>query len=118
VPTFVKIQMNSVSRKNIMSKIWIAKKIITGFILGVFILALAGTTNAMTKEELAREALIEKVNSHDKLLETLQKISWFGDMRLRYEIVDRASDNSTANDADGHLDTDRPRIRFRFGARA
>jgi hypothetical protein len=39
-------------------------------------------------------------------------------MRLRYEIVDRASDNSTANDADGHLDTDRARIRFRFGARA
>ena len=72
----------------------------------------------MTKEELAREALIERVNSHDKLLETLERISWFGDMRLRYEIVDRASDNSTANDADGHLDTDRPRIRFRFGARA
>ena len=81
-------------------------------------LALAGPTSAMTKQELQREALIEKVKSHDKLLETLQRISWFGDMRLRYEIVDRASDNSTANDADGHLDTDRARIRFRFGARA
>jgi hypothetical protein len=82
------------------------------------VLALAGATSAMTKQELQREALIEKVKSHDKLLETLQRISWFGDMRLRYEIVDRASDNSTANDADGHLDTDRARIRFRFGARA
>ena len=101
-----------------MSQSLIAKKIITGFILGIFVLAFAGTTSAMTKEELAREALIGKVHSHDKLLETLQRISWFGDMRLRYEIVDRASDNSTANDADGHLDTDRPRIRFRFGAKA
>ena len=101
-----------------MNQIGIAKKIITGFILGVLVLVLAGTTSAMTKEELAREALIERVNSHDKLLETLERISWFGDMRLRYEMVDRASDNSTANDADGHLDTDRPRIRFRFGARA
>jgi len=100
-----------------MNQIWIAKKIITGFIFGVLVLVLAGTTSAMTKEELAREALIERVNSHDKLLETLERISWFGDMRLRYEMVDRASDNSTANDADGHLDTDRPRIRFRFGAR-
>ena len=77
------MQINRVLRANTMNQIWIAKKIITGFILGVFILALAGTTNAMTKEELAREALIEKVNSHDKLLETLQRISWFGDMRLR-----------------------------------
>jgi len=101
-----------------MNQIRIAKKIITGFILGVLVLVLVGTTSAMTKEELAREALIERVNSHDKLLETLERISWFGDMRLRYEMVDRASDNSTANDADGHLDTDRPRIRFRFGARA
>jgi len=100
-----------------MNQIGTAKKIITGFILGVFVLVLAGTASAMTKEELAREALIERVNSHDKLLETLERISWFGDMRLRYEMVDRASDNSTANDADGHLDTDRPRIRFRFGAR-
>jgi len=101
-----------------MNQIGIAKKIITGFILGVFVLVLAETTSAMTKEELAREALIERVNSHDKLLETLERISWFGDMRLRYEMVDRASDNSTTNDADGHLDTERPRIRFRFGARA
>ncbi|MCL0044833.1 putative porin [Nitrospinaceae bacterium] len=101
-----------------MDQVWIAKKIITGFILGVFILALAGTASAMTKEDLARKALIERVNSHDKLLESLERISWFGGMRLRYERVDRASDNSTANDADGHLDTDRPRIRFRFGARA
>jgi len=101
-----------------MNQIWVAKKITTSFILGVFVLVLAGTASAMTKEELAREALIERVNSHDKLLETLERISWFGDMRLRYEMVDRASDNSTANDADGHLDTDRPRIRFRFGARA
>jgi len=101
-----------------MNQIGTAKKIITGFILGVLVLVLAGTTSAMTKEELAREALIERVNSHDKLLETLERISWFGDMRLRYEMVNRASDNSTANDADGHLDTDRPRIRFRFGARA
>ena len=101
-----------------MNQIGIAKKIITGFILGVFVLVLAGTASAMTKEELAREALIERVNSHDKLLETLERISWFGDMRLRYEMVDRASDNSTTNDADGHLDTERPRIRFRFGARA
>ena len=101
-----------------MNQIGTAKKIIIGFIFGVLVLVLAGTTSAMTKEELAREALIERVNSHDKLLETLERISWFGDMRLRYEMVDRASDNSTANDADGHLDTDRPRIRFRFGARA
>ncbi len=101
-----------------MNQIWVDKKSITGFILGVCVLALAGATSAMTKQELQREALIEKVKSHDKLLETLQRISWFGDMRLRYEIVDRASDNSTANDADGHLDTDRARIRFRFGARA
>ena len=101
-----------------MNQIGTAKKIITGFILGVLVLVLAGTTSAMTKEELAREALIERVNSHDKLLETLERISWFGDMRLRYEMVDRASDNSTANDADGHLDTDRLRLRFRFGARA
>ena len=101
-----------------MNQIWIGKTISTGFILGVLVLALAGTASPMTKEELAREALIERVNSHDKLLETLERISWFGDMRLRYEMVDRASDNSTANDADGHLDTDRPRIRFRFGARA
>ncbi len=101
-----------------MSQIWIAKKIITGFILATFAPVLAGTTSAVTKQELTREALINKVNSHDKLLETLQRVSWFGDMRLRYEIVDRASDNSTANDADGHLDTDRARIRFRFGARA
>ena len=101
-----------------MSQIWIAKKIITGFILATFVPVLAGTTSAVTKQELTREALIDKVNSHDKLLETLQRVSWFGDMRLRYEIVDRASDNSTTNDADGHLDTDRPRIRFRFGARA
>ena len=101
-----------------MNQIGIAKKIITGFILGVLVLVLGGTTSAMTKQELAREALIERVNSHDKLLETLERISWFGDMRLRYEMVDRASDNSTANDADGHLDTERPRIRFRFGARA
>ena len=101
-----------------MNQIWVDKKSITGFILGVCVLALAGPTSAMTKQELQREALIEKVKSHDKLLETLQRISWFGDMRLRYEIVDRASDNSTANDADGHLDTDRARIRFRFGARA
>ncbi len=101
-----------------MNQIWVNKKSITGFILGVCVLALAGATSAMTKQELQREALIEKVKSHDKLLETLQRISWFGDMRLRYEIVDRASDNSTANDADGHLDTDRARIRFRFGARA
>ena len=101
-----------------MNQIWVNKKSITGFILGVCVLALAGPTSAMTKQELQREALIEKVKSHDKLLETLQRISWFGDMRLRYEIVDRASDNSTANDADGHLDTDRARIRFRFGARA
>lgn len=101
-----------------MNQIWVDRKSITGFILGVCVLALAGATSAMTKQELQREALIEKVKSHDKLLETLQRISWFGDMRLRYEIVDRASDNSTANDADGHLDTDRARIRFRFGARA
>ena len=101
-----------------MNQIWVDRKSITGFILGVCVLALAGPTSAMTKQELQREALIEKVKSHDKLLETLQRISWFGDMRLRYEIVDRASDNSTANDADGHLDTDRARIRFRFGARA
>ena len=96
----------------------VAEKISTGFILGVFILALADMTSAMTMEELEREALIERVTSHDKLLETLQRISWFGDLRLRYEMVDRASDNSTANDADGHLDTERPRIRFRFGAKA
>jgi len=101
-----------------MNQIWVDKKSITGFILGLCVLALAGATSAMTKQELQREALIEKVKSHDKLLETLQRISWFGDMRLRYEVVDRASDNSTANDADGHLDTDRARIRFRFGARA
>ena len=101
-----------------MNQIWIAKKIITGFILAIFVLILAGTTSAVTKQELTREALIDKVNSHDKLLKTLQRVSWFGDMRLRYEIVDRASDNSTANDADGHLDTDRARIRFRFGASA
>jgi len=101
-----------------MNQIGIVKKNITSFILGVFLLALAGTTSAMTKKELAREALVERVNSHDKLLETLERINWFGDMRLRYEMVDRASDNSTANDADGHLDTDRPRIRFRFGAMA
>ena len=101
-----------------MNQSWIAKKIITCFILGVFLILLAGIASAMTKEELARLALIERVNSHDKLLETLQRISWFGDMRLRYEIVDRASDNSTANDSDGHLDTERPRIRFRFGAKA
>ena len=101
-----------------MSQIWIAKKIITGFILATFVPVLAGTTSAVTKQELTREALIDKVNSHDKLLKTLQRVSWFGDMRLRYEIVDRASDNSTANDADGHLDTERPRIRFRFGAKA
>jgi len=100
-----------------MNQIGIAKKIITGFIFGVLVLVLVGTTSAMAKEELAREALIERVNSHDKLLETLERISWFGDMRLRYEMVDRASDNSTANDADGHLDTDRSRLRFRFGAR-
>ena len=100
-----------------MNQIWVDKKSITGFILGVCVLALAGATSAMTKQELQLEALIEKVKSHDKLLETLQRISWFGDMRLRYEIVYRASDNSTANDADGHLDTDRPRIRFRFGVR-
>ena len=101
-----------------MNQIWIAKKIITGFILAIFVLSLAGTTSAVTKQELTREALIDKVNSHDKLLETLQRVSWFGDMRLRYEIVDRASDNSTTNDADGHLDTDRAKIRFRFGAKA
>jgi len=101
-----------------MNQIWIAKKLIAGFIFGIFVLVLAGTTRAMSNEDLSREALIEKVNSHDKLLETLQRISWFGDMRLRYEMVDRANDNSTANDADGHLDTDRPRIRFRFGAKA
>ncbi|MCH2390166.1 MAG: putative porin, partial [Nitrospinales bacterium] len=77
-----------------MNQSWIAKKIFTGFILGVFVLVLAGTASAMTKKELAREALIERVNSHDKLLETLERISWFGDMRLRYEMVDRASDNS------------------------
>ncbi|MBT5986871.1 MAG: hypothetical protein HOG74_09780, partial [Nitrospina sp.] len=81
-----------------MNQIWVDKKSITGFILGVCVLALAGATSAMTKQELQREALIEKIKSHDKLLETLQRISWFGDMRLRYEIVDRASDNSTAND--------------------
>ena len=91
-----------------MNQSWISKKIITSFSLGVFLLSLAGITSAMTKEELEREALIERVNSHDKLLETLQRISWFGDMRLRYEIVDRATDNSTANDPDGHLDTERP----------
>ena len=85
-----------------MNQIWIAKKIITGFILAIFVPVLAGTTSAVTKQELTREALINKVNSHDKLLETFQRVSWFGDMRLRYEIVDRASDNSTANDADGH----------------
>ena len=101
-----------------MNQIWIAKKITTIIISGVFVLVSAGATSAVTKQELTREALIDKVNSHDKLLETLQRVSWFGDMRLRYEIVDRASDNSTTNDADGHLDTDRPRIRFRFGARA
>ena len=101
-----------------MNQIWIAKKIITGFILAIFVPVLAGTTSAATKQELTREALIDKVNSHDKLLETLQRVSWFGDMRLRYEIVDRASDNSTTNDADGHLDTDRAKIRFRFGAKA
>jgi len=101
-----------------MNQSWIAKIITTGFILGIFVLVLAGTASSMKEEELTRETLMEKVNSHDKLLKTLQKISWLGDMRLRYEIVDRASDNSTANDADGHLDTDRPRIRFRFGAKA
>ena len=101
-----------------MNQSCIAKKNTTGFILGVFLLSLAGIASAGTKEELAREALIERVNSHAKLLETLQRINWFGDMRLRYEIVDRASDNSTANDSDGHLDTERPRIRFRFGAKA
>jgi len=111
------MQINRALRANTMNQIGMAKKIITGFILGVFVLVLAGTASAMTKEELTREALIERVNSHDKLLETLERISWFGDMRLRYEMVDRASDNSTANDADGHLDTDRSRLRFRFGAR-
>ena len=95
-----------------MNQIWIGKTISTGFILGVLVLVLAGTASPMTKEELARETLIERVTSHDKLLETLERISWFGDMRLRYEMVDRASDNSTANDADGHLDTDRLRLRF------
>jgi hypothetical protein len=101
-----------------MNQSWIAKKIFAGFVLGVFVISLAGMASAITKEELTREALIEKVNSHDKLLEMLQRLSWFGDMRLRYEIVDRASDNSTTNDTDGHLDTERPRIRFRFGAKA
>jgi len=112
------MQVNKVLRVNTMNQSWISKKIITSFSLGVFLLSLAGITSAMTKEELEREALIERVNSHDKLLETLQRISWFGDMRLRYEIVDRATDNSTANDPDGHLDTERPRVRFRFGAKA
>jgi hypothetical protein len=99
------------------NQIKVSKNNIIGFILGIFVFAFTGMASAITKEELVQEALIERLNSHDKLLETLERINWFGDMRLRYEMVDRASDNSTANDADGHLDTERPIIRFRFGAK-
>ena len=93
-------------------------KFIVGFVVGLLALSFQGIATALTQEELMQEAIMEKIKSHDRLLEALERIDWFGDLRLRYEIKNRANDNSLANDSDGHLDTARPRVRLRFGAKA
>ena len=93
-------------------------KFIVGFVVGLLALSFQGIATALTQEELMQEAIMEKIKSHDRLLEAFERIDWFGDLRLRYEIKNRANDNSLANDSDGHLDTARPRVRLRFGARA
>ena len=93
-------------------------KFIIGFVAGLLALSFQGIANALTQEELMQEAIMEKIKSHERLLEALESIDWFGDFRLRYEIKNRANDNSLVNDSDGHLDTARPRVRLRFGAKA
>ena len=87
------------------------------FFLGIFLLSFAGVASAMTQEELTQETLYEKVARHDKLLEKLERLQWYGDLRLRYEIKDRADDNTNIGDGDAMYDTSRPRYRFRFGAK-
>ena len=93
-------------------------KFIVGFVVGLLALSFQGIATALTQEELMQEAIMEKIKSHDRLLDALERIDWFGDLRFRYEIKNRANDNSLANDTDGHLDTARPRVRLRFGAKA
>ena len=88
------------------------------FFLGIFLLSFAGVASAMTQEELTQEALYEKVTRHGKLLEKLERLQSYGDLRLRYEIKDRADDNTNIGDGDAMYDTARPRYRFRFGAKA
>ncbi|KMP11357.1 hypothetical protein UZ36_04700 [Candidatus Nitromaritima sp. SCGC AAA799-C22] len=94
------------------------RKFVVGMFVALFALGHWGLADAMTQEELVLEALREKVAAHDKMLGALERIDWFGDFRLRYEIKNRANDNSLANDSDSAFDTARPRIRLRFGAKA
>ena len=61
-------------------------------------LSFAGVASSMTQEELTQEALYEKVARHDKLLEKLERLQWYGDLRLRYEIKDRADDTTNIGD--------------------
>jgi len=71
----------------------------------------------MSADALEQEALRERVASMDERLSLLERFKWFGDFRLRYEGKDRDGTNITTNDADGNMDTQRTRIRFRLGAK-
>ncbi|MDP7557780.1 MAG: putative porin, partial [Nitrospinaceae bacterium] len=92
------------------------RKIIIGIIAILFLVSAVGTAGAITQEEL--EVMREKVEAHDRSLQILDRLHWFGDLRLRYEHNNRDNANSTANDGDSPFDTQRGRVRLRLGAKA
>ncbi|KMP11356.1 hypothetical protein UZ36_04680 [Candidatus Nitromaritima sp. SCGC AAA799-C22] len=99
-----------------MQAIFKCEKFIVGLLIG-FVAVHGGSAAALTQDELLRESLREKVEAHDRLPEHFEKLHLFGDFRLRYEHTNRDNNNSVANDADSPFDTQRFRIRFRFGTK-
>ena len=86
------------------------------FILSIFILALGNSATALTQEQLEKEAMMEKISSHAKRVEFLEKITFFGDIRLRWEVKNRDKSNSSSP-SKINQDTERARLRFRTGAK-
>ena len=85
------------------------------FILSIPIFLFGSSATAFTQEKLERDAKLEKIASHAKGIEFLEKITFFGNMRFRWEVKNRDKSNSSSASTINQ-DTERVRLRFRTGA--
>jgi hypothetical protein len=86
------------------------------FILSISILVSGNSATALTQEQLEREAMMDKITSHSNGIDFLEKITFFGDMRLRWGVKNRDKSNSSSP-SKINQDTERVRLRFRTGAK-